>query len=83
MNRDMLSRRLIRQGYVVMTANDGEQGYATACAHDPDLILMDIGLPGMDGWQVTQLLEIECRHTRDSDHRSDGPRAADRSRKGA
>ena len=57
MNRDMLSRRLIRKGYVVLTADDGEQGYATACTDGPDLILMDIGLPDMDGWQVTQLLK--------------------------
>lgn len=61
MNRDMLSRRLVRRGYTVMTAHDGEQGYAIACAHDPDLILMDIGLPEMDGWQVTQLLKSNAR----------------------
>jgi CheY-like chemotaxis protein len=64
MNRDMLSRRLTRRGYAVMTADDGERGYATACAHDPELILMDIGLPDMDGWQVTQLLKSNAR-TRD------------------
>jgi two-component system cell cycle response regulator DivK len=61
LNRDMLSRRLIRRGYAVITANDGEQGHAMACSLDPDLILMDIGLPGMDGWQVTQLLKSNAR----------------------
>jgi CheY-like chemotaxis protein len=57
LNRDMLSRRLIRRGYAVMTATDGAQGYAMASAERPDLILMDIGLPEMDGWQVTRLLK--------------------------
>jgi CheY-like chemotaxis protein len=57
MNRDMLSRRLKRHGYTVITAHDGEQGYAMACSDAPDLILMDIGLPEMDGWEVTRLLK--------------------------
>jgi CheY-like chemotaxis protein len=60
----MLSRRLIRRGYTVITAHDGAQGHAMACADTPDLILMDIGLPEMDGWQVTRLLksnEQTCR----------------------
>lgn len=57
LNRDMLSRRLVRRGYTVIEAFDGEQGYAMACAESPDLILMDIGLPGMDGWQATRLLK--------------------------
>jgi two-component system, cell cycle response regulator DivK len=57
LNRDMLSRRLIRRGYTVITAHDGAQGHARACADAPDLILMDIGLPEMDGWQVTRLLK--------------------------
>jgi CheY-like chemotaxis protein len=57
LNRDMLSRRLIRRGYAVVCAQDGEQGHTMACAHRPDLILMDIGLPGIDGWQVTRLLK--------------------------
>ena len=56
-NRDMLSRRLIRRGYSVVTATDGEQGHAMACSLIPDLILMDVGLPEMDGWQVTRLLK--------------------------
>ena len=57
MNRDMLSRRLERYGYSVITAHDGLQGHAMASTEQPDLILMDIGLPGMDGWQATKLLK--------------------------
>jgi CheY-like chemotaxis protein len=57
LNRDMLSRRLIRRGYTVMTAPDGGQGLAMASSDLPDLILMDIGLPDIDGWQVTQRLK--------------------------
>jgi len=57
LNRDMLSRRLIRRGYAVLTAQDGLQGHDMACSELPDLILMDIGLPEMDGWQVTRLLK--------------------------
>ena len=57
LNRDMLSRRLSRRGFAVMSAHDGEEGHTMACAHRPDLILMDIGLPGMDGWQVTRMLK--------------------------
>ena len=57
MNRDMLSRRLQRKGYVVITAPDGEQGHLLACSEVPDLILMDISLPVMNGWEVTRLLK--------------------------
>jgi len=57
MNRDMLSRRLQRRGYSVIIAHDGEQGLALASSETPDLILMDISLPVMDGWQVTRLLK--------------------------
>ncbi len=57
MNRDMLSRRLQRHGFSVITAFDGQQGHAMACSEMPDLILMDIGLPDMDGWEVTRLLK--------------------------
>jgi CheY-like chemotaxis protein len=57
LNRDMLSRRLIRRGYRVITAYDGCQGHDLARSEMPDLILMDIGLPEMDGWQVTRLLK--------------------------
>jgi CheY-like chemotaxis protein len=57
MNRDMLSRRLQRKGYTVIAAPDGEQGHLLACSKLPDLILMDISLPMMNGWEVTRLLK--------------------------
>ena len=56
-NRDMLSRRLIRRGYEVVIAIDGEQGIAMAQSESPDLILMDMSLPGVDGWEATRLLK--------------------------
>jgi len=56
-NRDMLSRRLERKGYSVLSAHDGEQGHFLACSEAPDLILMDISLPLMNGWEVTRLLK--------------------------
>jgi two-component system cell cycle response regulator DivK len=59
MNRDMLSRRLVRRGYAVVTAVDGEQGLAAAEAERPDLILMDMSLPVMDGWEATRRLKTE------------------------
>jgi CheY-like chemotaxis protein len=59
MNRDMLSRRLQRKGYSVVTAEDGEKGLLLARSEMPDLILMDISLPLMGGWEVTRLLKAE------------------------
>ena len=59
MNRDMLSRRLQRKGYMVVTAHDGEQGHLLAHSENPDIILMDISLPVMDGWEVTRLLKAD------------------------
>jgi two-component system cell cycle response regulator DivK len=56
MNRDMLSRRLERRGYTVVTARDGAQARDMATSEAPQLILMDIGLPDMDGWEVTRIL---------------------------
>lgn len=56
-NRDALSRRLQRRGYDVVIATDGRQGVAMAHAERPDLILLDIGLPEMDGWEVARALE--------------------------
>ena len=61
MNRDMLSRRLERSGYCVVTAGTGEQGLSLASLETPDLILMDITLPEMDGWEVTRLLKADER----------------------
>ena len=57
MNRDMLSRRLERKGHRVVVAQDGRQGYLLAHSERPDLILMDLSLPVMDGWEVTRLLK--------------------------
>ena len=57
MNRDMLSRRLIKRGYDVAIALDGEQGIAMAKSELPALILMDMSLPGLDGWEATRQLK--------------------------
>jgi len=57
MNRDMLSRRLTRRGYEVATAVDGEQALAMASSERPDLILMDMSLPVLDGWEATRRLK--------------------------
>ena len=54
MNRDMLSRRLIRKGFEVVMAIDGEQAVALAQSELPDLILMDMSLPVIDGWEATR-----------------------------
>src|SRR5665647_3439084 len=54
MNRDMLSRRLLRKGYEVVMAVDGEQAVAMAQSEKPDLILMDMSLPVIDGWEATR-----------------------------
>ena len=57
MNRDMLSRRLERKGYSVVIAIDGAQGVAMAQSELPDLILMDMSLPILDGWQATRQIK--------------------------
>ena len=57
MNRDMLSRRLERRGYAVTIAVDGQQGVAMAQSESPDVILMDMSLPVMDGWEATRTLK--------------------------
>jgi two-component system cell cycle response regulator DivK len=57
MNRDMLSRRLERRGYEVVIAVDGGQGLRLAQSEAPDLILMDMSLPGLDGWQAARQLK--------------------------
>jgi CheY-like chemotaxis protein len=59
MNRDMLSRRLVRRGYEVVMAIDGEQGIAAARSERPDLILMDMSLPVVDGCEATRRLKAE------------------------
>ena len=57
MNRDMLSRRLMRKGYEVIVAEDGEKGVAMAQSGNPDLILMDMSLPVIDGWEATRRIK--------------------------
>ena len=57
MNRDMLSRRLRRRGYEILLAVDGPEGIKIAQSEAPDLILMDMGLPVMDGWETTRYLK--------------------------
>jgi CheY-like chemotaxis protein len=57
MNRDMLSRRLIRKGYEVVMALDGLQAVEMAASERPDVILMDMSLPGLDGWEATRQIK--------------------------
>ncbi len=61
MNRDMLSRRLARRGYEVVIAVDGREGVAAAGREAPDLILMDMSLPEIDGWEATRLIRADAR----------------------
>jgi len=65
MNRDMLSRRLVRGGYEVIIATDGARGVAMATSDRPDLILMDMSLPVIDGWEATRRIKAtpELRKT--------------------
>ncbi len=64
MNRDMLSRRLERKGYSVVMATDGQSGVEMALSEMPDLILMDMSLPVLDGWEATRRLkgDASTRH---------------------
>jgi CheY-like chemotaxis protein len=57
LNRDMLSRRLQKRGYEIVMAVDGESGIAMAQSEAPSLILMDMSLPGIDGWEATRRLK--------------------------
>lgn len=59
LNRDMLSRRLSRCGFEVLVAVDGEEGLALAGAEAPDLVLMDMSLPRLDGWAATKALKAD------------------------
>ena len=60
MNRDMLSRRLIRRGFEVVFAVDGKQGVDLARSEKPDIILMDMSLPVMDGWEATRRVKADA-----------------------
>jgi CheY-like chemotaxis protein len=59
MNRDMLSRRLERKGFEVVIAVDGQAGVELASSSNPDLILMDLSLPVMDGWEATRCIKAD------------------------
>ncbi len=60
MNRDMLSRRLTRRGYEVVIAVDGQQGVDLATSDAPDVILMDMSLPVIDGWEATRRIKTDA-----------------------
>lgn len=59
LNRDMLSRRLARRGFEVVVAVDGEEGLVKAVTESPGLILMDMSLPKLDGWETTRRLKAD------------------------
>ena len=59
MNRDMLSRRLARRGYTMVVAVDGSEGVEKARTDTPDLILMDMSLPGIDGWEASRRIKAD------------------------
>jgi CheY-like chemotaxis protein len=64
LSRDMLSRRLARRGYDVVVATQGEEGVAKAHSDEPDLILMDLALPVLDGWEATRRIKAGSRTAR-------------------
>ena len=82
MNRDMLSRRLARRGFEVAVAVDGQQGVDMAAADSPDLILMDMSLPVIDGWEATRQIKADEATRPPSRHRPDRPRHGRRPREG-
>ena len=59
MNRDMLSRRLERKGFEVVIAVDGQAGIDMASSNSPDIILMDLSLPVIDGWEATRQIKAD------------------------
>lgn len=61
MNRDMLSRRLARRGFDVIIAVDGQEGVDMARSESPELVLLDMSLPVIDGWEVAKLLKTDAR----------------------
>lgn len=64
LNRDMLSRRLKKRGFIVLLAEDGQQAIIQAAQQQPDVILMDMSLPVLDGWEATRLLRQSERTAR-------------------
>ena len=81
-NLYMLSNRLTRRGYEVVSARDGEQGIAMAGSEAPALILMDLSLPVIDGWEATRRLKAEASNAEHSRDRALGPCDGGRPRKG-
>jgi CheY-like chemotaxis protein len=61
MNRDMLTRRLARKGFEALVAKDGKEGVELAGREEPDLILMDMSLPVLDGWEATRRIKMDER----------------------
>lgn len=61
MNRDMLTRRLVRKGYNVVTAIDGAEGVSMTISETPDIVLMDMSLPVVDGWEATRQLKANSQ----------------------
>jgi CheY-like chemotaxis protein len=61
MNRDMLSRRLQRKGFAVVIAEDGRSGVAMAASESPDLILLDMSLPIVDGWEAARQIKASAK----------------------
>lgn len=59
MNRDMLTRRLIRRGYTVVCAHDGLEALTVVAREQPEVVLMDMGLPVLDGWEATRRLKAD------------------------
>ena len=81
-NRIVYSTILRHFGYTVTEALNGEEGIAKARSEKPDLILMDISIPIIDGWEATQVLKHDPQTRDDSDHRADGARPRVRPREG-
>ena len=79
-NRDMLTRRLERRGFVVCSAADGPSGVAMSASEMPDVILMDVALGAMDGWEATRLIKSQSENGEHPDHCADGSCSGDRSR---
>ena len=61
MNRDVLSRRLVRRGFTVLLAMDGDRGFSVACDERPELILLDLAMPRVDGWECARRLRADSR----------------------
>ena len=68
MNRDMLSRRLSRRGFEVLIAENGQSGVELTISERPDLILMDMSLPVMDGWEATRRIKADPATSGIPDH---------------